>query len=100
MAYIDPVQSSPNHYRELLKNEHVRVLEMRLPPGASDNLHSHRDETVFFVSGGTVRITVPDVGSDELEIVDGFTMWHEAWTHQVENVGRSEIVAVIVEGHT
>jgi beta-alanine degradation protein BauB len=97
MSYIDPVQVSPGQYRELLGNEHVRVLEMRLAPGQADNLHSHPDETVHFIRGGKARIEVPDVGVNELEIPDGFTMWHEAWTHRVENIGESEILAVIVE---
>ncbi len=40
---------------------------------------------------------MPGSGTDELEIPDGFTMWHEAWTHQVENIGDTDIYAIVVE---
>ena len=97
MTYIDPTQASPDNYKELFQNEHVRVLEMTLKAGTSDNQHSHNDETVYFSQGGKVRITMPDGGSMEAEIPDGHVMWHEAWTHTVENVGTSDIKAIIVE---
>ena len=32
-----------------------------------------------------------------MEFPDGFVMWHEAWTHRVENVGTTAIRAIIVE---
>jgi len=36
MAYIDPVTASPNNYKIILENEHVRVLEMTLKVGETD----------------------------------------------------------------
>jgi hypothetical protein len=36
MAYIDPVTASPNNYKTLMENEHVRALEMTLKAGESD----------------------------------------------------------------
>jgi hypothetical protein len=33
----------------------------------------------------------------EAEIPDGHVMWNEAWTHQVENIGSSDLKAIIVE---
>lgn len=43
MNYIDPVKVASRHYRLLLENENVRVLEMRLPPGEKDEVR----ETVY-----------------------------------------------------
>ena len=51
MTYIDPREVSPNHYRELFSNEHLRVVEMSLPAGEKDNEHSHPNETVYFIKG-------------------------------------------------
>jgi beta-alanine degradation protein BauB len=96
-TYIDPVQSSPDNYRVLLENERVRVLEMNLPAGKRDRTHSHPAETVYFVQGGHARIHLGDGEAVEVELPDGHVMWHEPWTHQVENLGRSDIRAVIVE---
>ena len=96
MSYIDPVESSPNNYKVLEENDQVRMLEMIVGPGESDNLHSHPDEAVYFITGGKARVTVGDE-QVEMELPDGASMLHEAWTHQVTNVGDTEIRAIIVE---
>jgi len=33
----------------------------------------------------------------EMELPDGASMLHEAWTHEVTNIGDTEIRAIIVE---
>ncbi len=97
MTYIDPVQASPDNYKVIFENEHVRVLEMNVPAGQSDNEHSHPAETVYFISGGKAKIDLPGGESMEAELPDGTVMWHEPWTHQVSNVGSTDIRAIIVE---
>ena len=98
VTYIDPCDVSPNHYRELFTNEHLRVVEMSLPAGEKDNEHSHPNETVYFIKGGKVRIYVGE-DSMEADIPDGHVMYHEAWTHTVENIGDTDIHAIIYEPH-
>lgn len=93
----DPVEVSPEYYRPLFQNEVVRVLEMRLPPNAGDEMHVHPMETVYFVSGGKLRITLPNGAHVEKIVEDGEVMFHEAWEHRVTNVGSTEVLAVIVE---
>lgn len=97
MEYIDPTQAASEHYKLLLENEHVRVIEMKLPKGQIDNEHSHRAETVYFIRGSKARIHLPDGNAAEVDIPDGHVMWHEAWTHRVENIGDHDIHAIIVE---
>ncbi len=97
MTYIDPVEVSRGNYKLLMENDAVKVLEMNLKAGTSDIEHSHHDETVYFITGGKVKVHMPDGGSAELESPDGFVMWHEAWAHRVENVGTTVIKAIIVE---
>ncbi|MCA1645396.1 MAG: hypothetical protein LC797_07990 [Chloroflexi bacterium] len=75
----------------------VRVLEMKLGAGECDEQHSHPAETVYFLKGGQARISSAGGGTLDVDLSDGHVMWHEAWTHQVENVGTTEIRAVIVE---
>jgi beta-alanine degradation protein BauB len=94
---IDPVQVSPAHYAVLMENDVVRVLDMTLPAGVSDEMHSHPNETVYFLTGGKVRVHLPGGETAELEPPDGFVMWHEAWTHRVENIGSTDIHAIVVE---
>lgn len=96
-GYTDPVAVSPTNYRTLLENEHVRVVEMRLKRGEIDAPHSHPAETVYFVQGGKLRLHLPGGETAEAEFPDGGVMWHEPWTHRVENVGTSDVLAIIVE---
>ena len=93
----DPVSVSPEYYKSLFENEVVRVLEMRLPAGAEDKMHVHPMETVYFVKGGTLRITLPDGAQIEKSVENGDVMFHEAWEHRVKNIGSTEVLAVIVE---
>ena len=97
MTYIDPVEVSPSSYKPLFENDEVRVLEMSLRAGEKDEVHSHPSETVYFVKGGKVKIRLPNGAAMEADIPDGHVMWHEPLTHQVENVGSSDIKAIIVE---
>ena len=97
MAYIDPVKASPDNYKLLFEDDTHRVLEMSLKAGRKDNEHSHTSEVVYFISGGSARISMPDGQSMDAEIPDGHVMAHEAWTHTVENTGDKDIKAIICE---
>lgn len=75
----------------------MRVMEMKLKAGEKDNKHSHRYETVYFIKGGKAKISLPGGESMEAEIPDGHVMHHEPWTHTVENIGDTDIHAIIFE---
>ena len=96
MTYIDPIEVSPTNYKQLFERGKVRVVEMTLKAGESDIEHSHPFEMVYFIKGGKARIHVGNE-SVEADIPDGHLMEHEAWTHRVENIGDSDIHAIIVE---
>lgn len=89
--------ASPEHYKVLLENDQVLVLEMVLKPGESDRAHRHRNETVYFQKGGQLTITEENGKSFVADVPDQHVMWHEAWAHQVSNTGDTEVVAIIVE---
>ena len=97
MEYKDPIEVSPNNYRLLLEDGDYRLVEMSLPAGTSDIEHSHPNEMVYFIRGGKVRIHLPDADPVELDIPDGFAMKHEPWTHTVENIGTTDIKAILFE---
>ncbi|MCT7655334.1 hypothetical protein MBH78_12900 [Oceanimonas sp. NS1] len=88
--------ASPEQYELIFENDSVMVLRMELEPGEADTIHRHNNETVYFQSGGKIRID--EQGEVfEAEIPDGHVMWHQAWVHQVTNVGDTPVVAIIVE---
>jgi len=90
-------QTSSDVYKELHSDERVRVLEMVLKAGQKDDAHGHPDEVVYFLKGGKARITLPDGKVMELEIPDGHILSNEAWEHTVENIGDTDIHAIIWE---
>jgi oxalate decarboxylase/phosphoglucose isomerase-like protein (cupin superfamily) len=94
---LDPVQVAPHVYSLIHEDERVRVLEMKLAAGTTDGLHMHPDEAVYFIRGSKVRIHLPDGESVDMDIPDGAPLSHESWTHTVENIGDSDLHAVVVE---
>ena len=95
--YIDAVIAASDNYKLLSEEGKVRVIEMALKAGEKDNQHSHHSETVYFLQGGKVRIYLPEGESVVAEIPNGHVMHHGPWTHQVENIGESDIKAIIFE---
>jgi flavin reductase (DIM6/NTAB) family NADH-FMN oxidoreductase RutF len=50
---------------------------------------------VSFVEVGDHSLFVGEVM--EAEVPDGFVLPHDAWTHRVENVGSTDVRAIIYE---
>ncbi len=96
MSYIDAIEAAADNYKLLAEEGKIRVIEMTLPPGVIDNEHSHHNETVYFIKGGKLRIHVGDEAM-EVDIPDGHVMFHEPWTHRVENIGDTEVRAILFE---
>jgi hypothetical protein len=48
----DAVTAAPYSHRVLFEDEHVRVLDIRLPPGASEPVHIHALPSVIFGETG------------------------------------------------
>jgi quercetin dioxygenase-like cupin family protein len=93
----DAVKVAPNVYKVLLENEQVRVLDVMAKPGEKIAMHSHPAYAVYMLSPGKVRFTLPDGKTMEAELKAGSASWHEAESHAAENVGTTEIRAVVVE---
>ncbi len=95
---IDPVAVSPDMYKVLLENEHVRVVEYEILPGQKDNWHTHPAKVSYIVAGGSLRITPEEGESFIVEEETGSTTWFEAvGKHFGENVGTTPIRIVFVE---
>ena len=48
-ASLDAVAAAPNNHRVVLENEHVRVLDVTVPPGEREPLHAHCRSSVMYV---------------------------------------------------
>jgi quercetin dioxygenase-like cupin family protein len=95
---IDPAVVSPDMYKVLLENEHVRVVEYEILPGQKDNWHTHPAKVSYVLAGGTLRISPEEGESFIVEEKTGSTIWFEAvGKHYGENVGHTPVRIVFVE---
>jgi quercetin dioxygenase-like cupin family protein len=101
------VQVTPK--REIvLENEQVQVIRLTYPPGIESGMHTHvyTNRVVYFVQGGKLLLIPKTSGSDNkstkaknkiLNATDGQTLFLPATTHNVRNIGSTEIIIVETE---
>ncbi len=100
---LDALIAAPNHHKLLFENERVRLLEVRIPPGAFVPVHTHRWPSAIYVAAqsdfirrdGNVLFDSRTVGAPPDKPV-------VQWTgplppHSVENVGSREILLITTE---
>ncbi|MGZ8688507.1 MAG: cupin domain-containing protein [Gaiellaceae bacterium] len=102
---LDALVAAPDNHRLLLENEHVRVLDTHIAPGATTPLHTHCwPATLYVVSSddfvrrdedGTILLDTREAG---IALAPGDALWSAPFpAHTLENVGRAEIRIVSVE---
>lgn len=97
---LDAATVTPKVVKVTLENEHVRVLEFISDPGDKEAWHSHPAFVVYAVTAGTLRITTPDGKSNDVEFRAGDIRYREPVTHATENIGKTQLHAIIVEIET
>ena len=93
----DPAKVDPAHYKVILNNNQVRILDVHHKPGEKAPMHSHPHHVTYSLTGGTVKFTLPDGKTNTVTFKAGQATWHNAETHAVENVGKNEIHALDIE---
>lgn len=94
----DPAVVAPDVYKCSFENEHARLCEITIKPGAKIASHSHPGHLVHVLQPGKLRITDDGTGkSEDLDFNIGQTVWLPAVTHHGENIGDTEIKAILVE---
>ncbi len=87
----------PKGHRVLLENDAVRVMEVRIAPGASSDMHEHPPCVVYALGDARVRFGFKDGSSRESEIKSGDVTWSDGGWHEVHNIGTTEDLGIIVE---
>jgi quercetin dioxygenase-like cupin family protein len=93
----DPVKAAPEAFKERLNNSEVRVLEYSSKPGQKEALHSHPAIILYIIQGGKFKSTLQDGTFKEVEYKAGDIQQREAVTHTGENVGTTELKALLIE---
>ena len=93
----DPVKVDPGHFKVILDNQQVRVMDVRMKPGEKLPMHSHPNHVIYYLAGGTAKFTLADGKTDTVTSKAGQVIWHDAETHTVENVGKTATHALDIE---
>src|SRR2546423_1262164 len=93
----DPVTADPAHFKVLLDNDRVRVLEFRARPGEKVVMHSHPDYITYNFDGSKTKFTYPKGKPVEVTSRAGDVLWHRAETHAGQITGDTGAHVLIVE---
>jgi len=85
----------------LLDNGSVEVVRLTYPVGTESGMHTHihPNRVVYFVKGGILELVPQDKNqkSKVINVSDGKTLYLPTTTHNVKNIGNTEIVIVETE---
>ena len=93
----DAVIADPEHYTVEFENDRVRVIRIKYGPGEKSVMHTHGPNVAIFLTGSTVRMTLPDGTSSEDTQEAGGTQWSDAEEHLPENLSDEPMEVVLVE---
>lgn len=92
----DMAKTAGKYVKVLLDNDKVRVLELNMPPGASTGVHSHGDNVVYFVTGGTAT-QVSNGETKTMTRKPGEAVFSGPVTHDTTNSGKTAVKTVVIE---
>jgi len=85
----------------LLDNTSVEVVRLTYPVGTESGVHTHihPNRVVYFVKGGSLELIPKDTAkqSKVINVSDGQTLFLPSTTHNVRNIGNTEVVIVETE---
>lgn len=93
----DAVSVDPAHYKVLIDNASVRVLQINYAPGAQSIMHHHPDSIVVPLEASKVEFTLPDGKKQTQDMAKDSAMYTPAGTHNPKNIGTSAITGLLVE---
>ena len=94
----DATVVAKDHYKVLLDNAYVRVVENTLKPGEKDPMHTHPAGWFYVTQPGTMKVVHQDGRVEMWEARLGKRGWSEPeGPHTSENVGKTTMGFVLVE---
>jgi mannose-6-phosphate isomerase-like protein (cupin superfamily) len=85
----------------VLDNSDVEVVRLTYPVGTESGMHTHihPNRVVYFVKGGALELIPADSNQKTkvINVSDGQTLFLPTTTHNVKNIGNTEVVIVETE---
>ena len=93
----DALEVGPTQYKKVFENDSIRVLEVTFKPGDKVGLHRHPDHAAYVISSGKMRMSTNGSPPQDMDLKQGQAVFLPAMEHTMENVGSTDMKAVIVE---
>lgn len=93
----DATKVAPGVYRALADTMGIRLLEITARPGESVPIHSHPDNTIYVLEGGTLEISAKDGAKRTLELKTGMGLIAPAESHAAKNTGTTTVRLIVTE---
>jgi quercetin dioxygenase-like cupin family protein len=94
---MDPMKVASNVTGLLIENDRVRVLRAKWKVGEKAAMHSHPDHVMYVVKGGRIKLTQPSGKADTMDLETGKAIFMKAQTHEVTNVGKTDVEMIVTE---
>lgn len=102
---LDALIADGKHHKLVMENEHVRVLETTIPPGAHTAVHTHRWPSVLYMLSVSDFLRYDEQGNvitDSRAAAQPTPMGGAVYVppmppHSVRNIGSSDIRMINVE---
>ncbi len=96
-ADLDPLKVAADTHKLVFENTFVRVLEVHVPPGKTEPMHSHGRRVVVYLSDFHTRTTERGGRPQDNLRKNGLVRWSDPLIHTVENIGKTEGHVISVE---
>jgi quercetin dioxygenase-like cupin family protein len=93
----DALAADRGQYRQEFENDDVRVLRSRYAAGLATRMHSHPARCAVYLTGGTTRVTTEAGEVRTFTRTPGEVVCTPAEVHKSENIGETDLQAVILE---
>ena len=93
----DPAKVDAAHYKVLVDNASVRVLEVSYAAGGKGVMHAHPDAIIIPLTASKVRFNTPDGKFTDSELPNESASCAPAGVHNPANIGTTPVRAIVVE---
>lgn len=96
-AAMDPVKVEAAFLKMHADTLGIKLYEVTLQPGNSVGMHTHPDNIVYVLEGGTAVLTLKDGSVQAVEFIKGMGMVGGPATHSGKNTGTTTIKLLVAD---
>jgi quercetin dioxygenase-like cupin family protein len=94
---MDAVKVAPGLYKVLADSLGIRMLDATYKPGDSSAMHSHPENAMYVLEGGSSIFTDNSGKETRVDLKTGMSAVSPSETHSVKNIGKNTTKVILVE---